>query len=393
MFRPLWIEIDLKALRHNFLLIKKKLNPQTKIMAVVKQSAYGHGLVPVAKELEGLGADFFGVGSLEEAIALRKARVKKPILVLSIVSHKFRDYFLEYDLSPTVVTLAFASCLNKAASKRKKPFAVHVKIDTGMGRLGPFKEEAYLLIKKLSRMKYLFLEGIFTHLPKAEDKCFSLQQIKNFEGFIEKLSGENIHFKYQHCANSLGLLSYPEAHFNMVRPGLILYGVKPASFVEEDLRPILSLKSKIIFIKKIKKGMGVSYAHTYIAKEDTYIATVAVGYADGYPWALSNSGKVIIKDSLFRIAGRVCMDHIMVELGKRKDIKVGEEVILIGKKGSLTISAEDLALWARTIPYEIISRLSPKIPRIYKNGSYYRYAPFRLISSFRKNRNPRYLAL
>ncbi|MCM8831621.1 MAG: alanine racemase [Candidatus Omnitrophica bacterium] len=368
MFRPLWIEVDLKALRDNFFYIKKLLSPRTKIIATVKQSAYGHGLIEVAQELAHIGVDFFGVGSLEEAIALRQAGIKKPILVLSAVFAKFANYFVEYKLHPTVVNLDFAKALNNASRKAKKYTPIHVKIDTGMGRLGFYYEDAYKLIKELAKLSNLILEGIFTHFPATEDRDFTQYQIKIFFDFIKNLEKEKIYFKYKHCANSMGILLYPQAHFNMVRPGLVLYGILPDKNININIKPTLSLKSRIIFVKEVKKGMSISYSRTFITKARTKIATVAIGYADGYPWALSNNAKVIIADSYFNVVGRVCMDHIMVDVKKRGDIAVGDEVILIGSKGRLKITAQDLAEWAKTIPYEILTRLSLKIPRIYKNS-------------------------
>jgi alanine racemase len=247
---------------------------------------------------------------------------------------------------------------------------VHVKIDTGMGRLGPHYEDAYGFIRQLSKFKNIRLEGIFTHFPAADtNPKFTNCQIDIFNKFITELSGEGINFKYQHSANSIGLVNYPNSHFNMVRPGLILYGISPLPKASLKLKPVLSLKSRIVFIKKVAKGQGVSYGRTYIAKKPTLIATVAVGYADGYPWSLSNCSKVIIKGKIFNVAGRVCMDHIMVDLKDRKDIKLGQEVILLGKSKNVKITAEGLAQWAKTIPYEITSRLSLKIPRIYKHAT------------------------
>ncbi|MCM8786647.1 MAG: alanine racemase [Candidatus Omnitrophica bacterium] len=368
MFRPLWIEVDLAILRKNFFCIKRLLSKDVKVIATIKQSAYGHGLIEVAEELVKVGIDFFGVGSLEEAIALRQAGIKKPILVLSAVLSKFANYFVEYKIHPTVVSLEFAKVLNNVSRKAKKYTPVHVKIDTGMGRLGFYYQDAYKFIKELTKLSNLILEGIFTHFPAAEDREFTQYQIKIFCEFIKNLEKEKIYFKYKHCANSMGVLLYPEAHFNMVRPGLILYGILPAkNIIDIKVKPILSLKSRVIFVKEVKKGMGISYSRTFITKTKTKIATVAIGYADGYPWALSNNAKVIIKDSYFDLVGRVCMDHIMVNIKNRDDIIVGDEVILIGSKKGLTITAQDLADWAKTIPYEILSHLSLKIPRIYKN--------------------------
>lgn len=368
MFRPLWIEVDLKKLRNNFARIRKCVGPAVKIIATVKQSAYGHGLVPVAKELLKAGADFFGVGSLEEAIVLRQAGFKNPILVLSTVLEQYAAYFVKYKIRPTIVNVEFAQALNKAAARAHVKIPVHCKIDTGMGRLGFYYEDAYQFVAALRRLKNITLEGIFTHLPVADSNCnFTDYQIEIFSDFIKNLAKEGVCFPYQHCANSVGVIKYPHAHFNMVRPGLILYGVKPVFDATMRFEPVLSLKSRVIFVKRIKKGMSVSYGRTYIAPRATTIVTIAVGYADGYPWALSNCAKVIIKGSFFRLVGRVCMDHVMVDVGNRNDISIGDEVTLIGHKDALAISAEDVAAWAKTIPYEIVSRLSLKIPRIYKN--------------------------
>jgi alanine racemase len=370
MFRPLWIEINLKALRANFRTIRNFVGSRTKIIATVKQHAYGHGLIAVAKELSCLGVDFFGVGSIEEGIVLRDNGFKEPILVLTAVLPQFANCFTKYNITPTVVDLMFAKKLNKEAAKQNIIFPVHVKIDTGMGRLGLYYEDAHKFIEELNKFKNITLEGIFTHFPAADtDVEFTNYQISVFNRFISKINNEGIFFKYHHCANSSGLINYPDSHFNMVRPGLILYGIKPIAGISFVLQPVLSFKSRIVFIKRIRRGMGVSYGRTYIANRPTSIGTVAVGYADGYPWVLSNRGRVIIKGKIFNLVGRVCMDHIMIDLGQNKDIKVGDEVVLIGQRGSLKITAEDIANWANTIPYEIVSRLSFKIPRIYKYRS------------------------
>ena len=370
MTRPLWIEVDLRALRDNLKVVKRYLGPRVKIVATIKQSAYGHGLLPVAGELGRQGVDFFGLGSVEEAIALRENNFDGSLLILSAVLDEFVSYFIRYNITPTVVDLGFAHKLDKAAKRAGKIVPIHIKIDTGMGRLGIHYNRADAFIKKLTTFKNLSLEGIYTHFPVADsDKKFTTNQIDIFNSFIKKLAKEKIFFKYCHCANSIGILKYPNAYFNMVRPGLILYGIKPAKGFNLSVRSVLSLKSKVIFVKKINKGMSVSYGRNYIAKGQRNIATVAIGYADGYPWALSGKSKVIIKNNLFNLAGRVCMDHIMVDLGSRVDIKTGTEVTLIGKSKTKNLTAESLAKTAGTIAYEIVSRLSLQIPRIYKNPS------------------------
>lgn len=366
IYRPLWIEVSLKALQNNFLAIRRHVGSKVRIVATVKQNAYGHGLVPVARKLASLGVDFFAVESIEEAITLRENNFRQPIIILTAILPQFAFAFLKYNLTPTIVDLNFAKALNSAAAKKKTIVSAHIKIDTGMGRLGYFANEAYFLIKDISKLKNICLEGIYTHFPVADsDRKFTKKQIDEFNLFIKKLENEGITFKYHHCSNSIGLIDYPGAHFNMVRPGLILYGTKPKLAVKLKLEPIISLKSKIVFVKTIPKGTSVSYGRTYIAKKPTQIATIALGYADGYSWRLSSRAKVIIKGKFFPVAGRVCMDHTMIDLGNRNDIKVGDEVVLIGKQGKLQITPQDLANWAQTIPYEITSCLSIRIPRIY----------------------------
>lgn len=369
MYRPLWIEVDLKSLRHNAAVIRRIVGNGTKILATVKQSAYGHGLIPVARELAAGGMDFFGVGSLEEASSLRYSGISQRILVLTAVLKQYAGTFVEYRVTPTVVDLDFAKALDKEAGRRCVHLPVHVKIDTGMGRLGVYYRQADKLFAGLKRLKNIYLEGIFTHFPVADtDPDFTGYQIAAFSGFIQKLKKQGINFRFQHCANSLGVLKYPQAHFNMVRPGLILYGIKPAPEIKADVRPVLALKSRVVFVKRVEPGMSVSYGRAYIANRPGYIATIAAGYADGYPWRLAGQAKVIIKGRFFPVAGRICMDHVMADLGSRKDIKAGDEVTLIGGKDKIRISAEDLAGWAGTIPYEIASCLSLKLPRVYKNS-------------------------
>lgn len=370
MYRPLWIEVDLKALRENFNAIRKAIGRHVKIIATIKQQAYGHGLIPIARELSYLNVDCFGVGSIEEAVSLRENGFKEPILTLSAILPEYAEEIIRYKITSTVADLNFAKKLNKAAAKSNTQIPVHVKIDTGMGRLGLYYKEAYGLIHELKRLKAINLEGIYTHFPSADtDPDFTNFQIKVFNKFLSRLKKEGIVFNYQHCANSLGVVHYPHSHFNIVRPGLILYGIKPSSETALKLKPVLSLKSKIIFIKKIKKGMSVSYGRTFIATKPLNIATVSIGYADGYPWSLSNSAKTIIGDNFFNLVGRVCMDHIMINLDSNSEVKVADEVVLIGKKDNLRITADEVASWAKTIPYEIVSRLSLKIPRLYKNAS------------------------
>lgn len=373
MYRPISIDINLEAIRKNFFLIRKKLSPNVKIMATVKQAAYGHGLIPVARELSFVGVDCFCVGSLEEAIELRKASFTQPILILSPIFKEYLDLAVEYHITPTVVDYLSAKIISQKAKSLRINAPIQINIDTGMGRLGPYYKDADILIREIYALPNIRLEGIYTHFPVADTNPeFTHNQIIIFKKFISLLENEGIQFIYKHCANSSATLDYLDPEFNMVRPGIILYGIKPFKEFMYDLHPALSLKSKIIFTKEVPAGMGISYGHTFVSKEKSSIATLAAGYADGYPWHLSYQDKamsrVIIKNEYFPVVGRVCMDHLMVDVGERHDITVGEEATLIGSSGVKKITVEELAQSAKTIPYEITSRLSLAIPRFYHNS-------------------------
>lgn len=369
MYRPLWIELDLQALAYNFSAIKRYVGKGVKIVATIKQNAYGHGLLPVAEKLAGQGADFFALEGIEEAIILRKAGFKQPILILTAILPQFTKAIIDYNLTPTLVSLEFSRKLDREALKRNVIVNAHIKIDTGMGRLGPRYDQSENFITQLKKLKNVLLEGIYTHFPVADsDKGYTQKQIRLFNDFILNLKSKGIEFKYCHCANSAAIMNFRSAHFNMVRPGLILYGLTPFNKMPFDLKPVLSLKSKVIFIKDVQKGDTVSYGRTYFIKKNGRVATIAAGYADGYQRSLSNKANVIINNKLFPLAGKICMDHTMIDINGDKKIQIGDDVILIGRSSKHKITAQDLAKMANTIPYEITTCLSARIPRIYKNG-------------------------
>jgi len=364
-YRPTWAEVNLRNLLYNFKQVKRLLAPQTKIMVTVKADAYGHGLIPVASKLAVCGADFFGVASIDEGILLRKAGIKLPILVLGVVLKENIKPLFKYGLVPTVCSEELASSLNREASKTKKPIKVHVKIDTGMGRIGVMPPDAESLIKRISRMKFISIEGIFTHFAFADmNRKFTLYQISLFSRLISKLSSLGIKAPLLHCANSMGIIDYRRGHFNMVRPGLVIYGLYPKAGLKLKLKPVLSLKSRVVYCKRVPKGQGISYGHSYITKRDTLIATLPIGYGDGYPRNLSNVACVLIGGKRFKISGKVCMDQIMVDVGDAK-VKIGDEVVLIGSQGRSKITSEELAGLAETISYEIVCGLGSRVPRIY----------------------------
>ena len=369
-YRPTWAEINLDNLRHNFLEVKKIVAPKTKILVSVKADAYGHGLIPVAKVLESCGVDFLGVASIDEGINLRKAKIKSQILVLGLILKKDIAVLLNYNLTPTVCDFDFAHALNSKAKFLRRVVRIHIKIDTGMGRIGVQCNQAFDLIKKISSLKNIAIEGIFTHFPLADVNAkFTNHQVNLLKDLNCKLKEAGILIPLVHAANSMGVLGYKSSHFNMVRPGLIIYGLYPKAQLKIKLKPVLSLKTEIIYLKSVARGFGISYGHTYVTKKNTNIATIPLGYGDGYPRNLSNKAPVLIKGRRFKISGRICMDQIMIDVGKFK-LNVGDEVVLIGSQAGNTITTEELAHLALTIPYEIVCGLGSRIPRVYIKEGY-----------------------
>ncbi|MDP2043740.1 MAG: alanine racemase, partial [Candidatus Omnitrophota bacterium] len=270
-------------------------------------------------------------------------------------------------LIPTVCDEGFALALNRKASARNKPIRLHIKVDTGMGRIGVSHDHAFRLAEKIHKLKFIIIDGIFTHFPFADlNRKFTVFQINLFNKLVSDLKKRGIVIPLVHAANSIGLIDYKDSHFTMVRPGLVIYGLYPKQRMDINLKPVLSLKTRVIFIKKVPAGYGISYGHTYITKRPTRIATLPIGYGDGYPRNLSNLAWLLIGGKRKRISGRICMDQIMVDVGSQK-LKIGDEVVLIGAQGKEKITAEELARLAKTIPYEIVCGLGSRIPRIYIN--------------------------
>lgn len=364
-YRPTWAEVNLDNLAHNFRQIKKLIADKVKIMVCVKADAYGHGLIPVSKRLVSCGVDYLGVASIDEGIRLRQARINTPVLILGLILKKDIDPVFRYRLSATVCDEELASALNKRAKVLARPVNVHIKVDTGMGRLGVLPKDAPGLVKKIHKLKYINIEGIFTHLAVADlNRDFTLYQIDLFHRLLQKLKREGIHIPLVHAANSMGVIGYKKSHFNMVRPGLVVYGLYPKRNLPINLKAVLSLKTRVISMKKLPPGHGVSYGHDYVTKKTAGIATLPIGYGDGYPRNLSNRAPVLIGGRRFQISGRICMDQIMVDVGNRR-VRTGDEAVLIGHQGKNKITAEELADLSGTIPYEIVCGLGSRIPRIY----------------------------
>jgi alanine racemase len=364
-YRPTWAEINLDNLVYNFNQIKQKLSGGIKVMACVKAEAYGHGLIPVAKQLVSCGVDFLAVASIDEAITLRKAGIESRVLVLGLTLEQNIGPLFDYNITPTVCSLSLAKELDRQARLRGRIFDIHLKIDTGMGRIGVMHDKAFAFVKKIVAFRNIRAEGIFTHLACADsDEKLTHRQIQVFDSLINRLQKRSITIPLIHAANSMGVVSYKSSHFNMVRPGLILYGLYPAEKLSIDLKPVMALKTRVIYVKNVSRGCGVSYGHTYVTRSPTKIVTLPIGYGDGYPRNLSNIAPVLINGKRFTIAGRVCMDQIMVDVGQTR-VKIGDEVVLIGSQGSGRINAESLSALSRTIPYEIVCGIGSRVPRIY----------------------------
>ena len=363
--RPTWAEIDLDNLSYNLGQIKKKLKQGVKVMACVKAEAYGHGLIPVSRELAAAGVDFLAVASIDEAIALRRAGIDRRILVLGLVLEQDIPALFDYHITPTVCSMSIAKALDRHAAGLGQICDIHIKVDTGMGRIGVIHDKAYGFVRQTAALAHVRIEGIFTHLACADtDEGLTSRQIRLFGSLVLRLRRNGIRVPLVHAANSMGVIAYPDSHFTMVRPGLILYGLHPAQGLPISIRPVMSLKTRVVYIKDVCAGSGVSYGHTYVTRTPTRIATLPIGYGDGYPRNLSNIGPVLINGRRFTVAGRVCMDQIMVDVHDAR-VEAGDEAVLIGQQGGQRITSEELASLSRTIPYEIVCGIGSRVPRVY----------------------------
>jgi len=369
-YRPTWVEVDLGALGHNYRVLKRRLAPGTKMMVAVKANAYGHGLVEVSRALVDAGVDYLGVACVDEGIVLRRSGVRAPILNLGAFFVQEIKPMLRHDIAATVTDSAMARRLNAAARRMRKKAHVHIKVDTGMGRLGFWHEEADALIVRLCGLKDLCVDGLYTHFPSADsDEAFTRSQIAVFCALIDRLAIHGVSIPLKHTANSMAVLGFEAAHLNLVRPGLAVYGLHPKEEMVGRLgiKPVLSFKTRVAHVKRVAKGRSVSYGRTYIAPRDTVVATLPVGYGDGYNRLLSNRGSVLIRGVRCPVVGVVCMDQTMVDVGRLPGVRQGEEAVLIGRQKDRIIRAEEIARLCHTIPYEVICWISPRVPRVYIN--------------------------
>jgi alanine racemase len=372
MNKSVWATIDLAAIRRNLREIKRKIGPLVKVMVVVKADGYGHGMVEVSKAALKEGVDALAVDNLEEGVELREAGINTSILILGPLAQEEIEPLTYYHLCPTILDKGIAEEISRASRRNRKEVKVHINVDTGMGRLGVRWEKALSFIEEVGKMDGIKIEGVYTHFPSAEEKnkAFSHLQIQRFQSILKGLRGKGICPFLVHASNSAGVLNLPESYFNMVRPGLIVYGCYPSSEVSHSitLKESMSLKCKMAFIKKVPAGASISYGRTYITPQTTSIAILPIGYADGYPYSLSNKAEVLIRGRRAPILGRVCMDQTIVDVGHIRGVKVGDEVVLWGNQEKERISVQEVSSWANTIPYELLTRIGRSVQRVYRDS-------------------------
>ncbi len=373
----LWAEINTDAIAHNIRQLKKLLAPDVTLMAVVKADGYGHGAVACARTALANGAAFLGVARIEEALTLRRAGIAAPILIFGFTPPELTKTLLTHQLHQTVYDLETAQAYSAIAVDAGKKLTVHVKIDTGMGRLGfamaADKKSTEVLaqsVRTIATLPGIHLAGLSTHFATADslDVAMANDQLKNFKALADQLDNNGLKIHFLHTSNSAALLAHPKAHFNMVRPGIALYGLSPFDAPLPQgvaLRPAMTLKSRIIHLKTIPVGTPVSYGATWRAKTATQIATIPIGYADGYRRNLSSVGRMLVKGQTAPVVGRVCMDLTMLDVGHIQGVETGDEVVVFGSQDKATVSADELARQLGTINYEIVSALTARVPKVY----------------------------
>lgn len=360
--------IDLDAAEHNFNVTRAKLPESVKLLCVIKADAYGHGAVPLAKLFEGR-ADFYGVACIEEAIELKKAGIKTPVLILGAVPKEFYSDIVKYDIRVPIFNLEDAKALSAEAAKQSKTAPFHFCVDTGMSRIGfQVNKESADACLEITKLPNIEAEGLFSHFATADEKDLSkaIAQRDKFKEFIKLLEERGINIPIKHINNSAGIMNFDE-YFDMCRMGIILYGLYPSHEVDENLlkiKPVMEWRAHITHIKELEPGREISYGGTYKTGETRRIATIPVGYADGYPRCLSNKGKVLINGEFAPITGRVCMDQFMVDI-TGIDAKVGDTVVLVGKSGSKELSMEEVSESAYSFNYELPCRVARRVPRTY----------------------------
>lgn len=376
-FKRTWAEINLDFLKYNIDQIRSKLKPECMIMSVVKADAYGHGEEYTAKCLDNCGVDWFGVSNLEEAMILRRQNISKPILIFGFTPPEFAEVLSKNNITQTVFSLEYAQKLSAAASSFKTPIDVHIKLDTGMGRIGfstaPSAQNYLEKIISACSLPSLSASGIFTHLSCADESsesavAYTRMQFERFQSTVSLLEKRGIIFEIKHCCNSAGVLHYPEMHLDMVRPGIIQYGLHPSSDDTISLKPVMQLKSVISHVKDVEEGEFISYGRTFITPHPMKIATVAIGYADGYSRSLSNKAYALVHGKKATVIGRVCMDQLMLDVTDIPNVCSGDVITLFGTDQDALLPVEILAEMSDSINYEIVCHIGRRVPRAYFSG-------------------------
>ena len=374
-YNRVYAKIDLDAAAYNMEQMKKRIGGGARLIAVVKTDAYGHGAVPLAEVFEKLDYVWgYAVASLDEGMILRKHGIKKPILVLGCVFPDQYDDMVRNDIRAAVYMEEMALGMAEAARKAGKKAYIHIKTDTGMGRIGfPVSEESADIIERISKLEDIKIEGMFTHFAKADetDKTYTYDQHRKFMWMKEQMEKRGVEIPYYDCDNSAGIIDFPDMKHDLARAGISTYGMYPSEEVNQnavDLKPVLSLVSHVIFVKTVKPGTSISYGGTFVAPEKMRVATIPVGYGDGYPRSLSNKGTVLIHGKRARILGRVCMDQFMVDVTDIPDVKFMDRAVLIGEDQGDRITVEELAGLSGRFNYEFVCCLGKRIPRVYTSG-------------------------
>lgn len=371
--RPAWAEINLSNLDYNIKSIRAKVGPDREMIGVIKADGYGHGSVMCAEVLRQNGVKTFAIATLQEAITLREAGAKEEIIMLGLTPDMYADTIVEYDITPVVCDSANAKAISDAAAKAGKTVSGLIAVDTGMGRIGYLADEiesAIFDIKKIAMLSNFKIKGMFSHMSTADayDKTYSHQQEAKYNAFYEALTKAGIKIPFRTLANSASIMELPTIHFDAVRPGIILYGCYPSDEVDKNqlsIKPVMSVKANIVHLKDVPENFSVGYGRKYISQKPSRIATIALGYADGYPRPYSSQAKVIVNGVVCPIAGNICMDQCMIDVSAVPNVKVGDEVIVMGTDGVNTILADDIANATGTINYEICCAFGQRLPKVY----------------------------
>lgn len=368
--RPVWAEVDLDKLAHNMREIRR-ITKSEKIIAVVKADAYGHGAVDVAPVLLENGANSLAVAMLSEAMELRRSGIECQIMILGFTPPELIDNLLKYDIEQTVFSYEFAKKLSKMAKHENKTAKIHIALDTGMGRIGFLpNDESVQEVYKISKLPNIVIEGLFCHFSTADekDKTYTYTQVEKYDDFYEKLKMKKVYINTRHIANSAAIIDLPEIHYEAVRPGIIIYGYYPSDEVNKkkiDLLPVMTLKTNVVHIKTLPPGEYVGYGREYKTDKESVIATLPIGYADGYTRLLFQKAKVIIKGKFAPVIGKICMDQCMIDITDVSGVKVGDEVILIGEDENNKFNADIVGELIGTISYEVVCMIGKRVPRVY----------------------------